>query len=166
MRRLLLIAVSAALMAWAIPADATAAQPPGYEQVAWGDGAVCNFAGSEAFYGTPGYPDFATEVVLQKSWEKEAGKERLHGSVQVILEGVRYDLISGDGPASFLAYGTLKFRGWAAGDEGFGMVVWHWTLTDLDGNSLGRTGGTIVDFGTGPDEPRLVSNSHGPCTEP
>ena len=165
MKRLLV--VSALMMLFSMTAiQVSASGPPGYEEVPFGDGAICNFTGSEARYGTPGYPDEANETVLEKVSLQTDGQGRVHGSVKQILDGVRYDLLEGDGPTSFLAYGTFNFGGWSGDDRGFGRLVWSWTLTDLDGNPLGKTGGTIIDFGTGPDDPRLVQNWRGPCIEP
>ncbi len=152
--------------------DLASSRAPGYEEVDWGDGAACNFTGTEARYGTPGYPEDAAESVLWKFREFEDGQGRVHQSVRFLFDGVRYDLIDGDGPPSFLVYGTYTARGWYELDENeevveaFGSGVWQWTLTDLDGISLGTSKGTIVDFGVAEGEPRLVHNWHGVCSEP
>jgi hypothetical protein len=155
------------LLVGAVPAGAV---PPDYEEVPFSDGATCNFTGEEASYGTPGYPETKTQTVLQNWYVFEDGQGRVHQSISILFDGVRYDLIDGDGPPSFLAYGTMTGHGWYELDENEEVVEafisfgWRWTLTDLAGNSLGTSSGRIVDFAVA--APRLVHNWHGPCIEP
>lgn len=89
------------------------------------------------------------------------------------MGGVQYDLLSGVGPASFLVYGTMTAHAWVEPDETgetaikqFVSFGWRWTLTDLDGNPLGKSNGRIVDFGVDEGAPRLVHNWQGVCIEP
>jgi hypothetical protein len=162
----LLLVVLGLLLLGAVPAGAI---PPVYEEVPFTDGAVCNFTGAEAGYGTPGYPGNEdhpeiTELVLLRWDEFEDGQGRVHQSVDYRMDGVQYDLLSGDGPDSFLVYGTMTGHGWYDENEAFVSFGWQWTLTDLDGNSLGTNRGRIVDFNVA--RPRLVHNWQGPCIEP
>jgi len=161
-RSLVLMAVFVLVGVVALPAGAA---PPGYEEMPFGDGAVCDFTGTEALYGTPGYPEQQTQTVLWKQREIVDGQGGTHQTIKVILDGVQYDLREGDGPESFLVYGTFTGVGWGDEDEALGVLIWKWTLTDLDGNPLGKTGGTIVDFDP-PTDGRLVQNWRGPCIEP
>ncbi len=158
MRRLaLLLALLGMLLLGVVPAGALS---PGYEEVPFGDGATCDFTGEEARYGTPGYPEEETQTVLMNSREFEDGQGRVRAWGGLIFDGVQYDLLDGegdgDGPASFLVYGTITGT-----SAGLGVIVWQWTLTDLDGNPLGKTGGTIVG-----SWPWMVHNWHGPCSQP
>lgn len=164
MRRLMMVAVAGALVAvGAVPASAGPLD--GYEEVPFGDGAVCNFTGGEAYYGTPGYPGEDTQTVLRKDVVlRMDGQGRTHAMTKVILDGVRYDLYEGDGPSSFLVYGTFTSGGWSGDETQLSHLVWSWSLTDLDGNPLGKTGGTIVDRED--DGSRLVQTWRGPCIEP
>jgi hypothetical protein len=170
MRRLaFLLALMGLFLLGIAPAGALS---PGYEEVPFTDGALCNFTGQEARYGTPGYPGNEdhpeiTEMVLQKYHEFEDGQGRVHQSFDIRMDGVQYDLLSGEGPgppASFLVYGTITGHGWYDENEAFMSFGWRWTLTDLDGNSLGTNTGRIVDFAVA--GPRLVHNWQGPCFEP
>lgn len=173
-RSVLLFALMGLFLMGIAPAGALS---PGYEEVPFTDGAICNFTGEEALYGTPGYPGNEehpdiTELVLQKSVVFEDGQGRVHQSIDIRMDGVRYDLLDGDGPTSFLAYGTITGHGWYELDEtgeivaAFGSGVWRWTVTDLDGTFLGKSSGNIVDFGVDEGEPRLVHNWRGVCSEP
>ncbi len=168
----LLSAVVSWYLVGIVPAGAA---PPVYEEVPFGDGAVCDFDfdGEEEFYGTPGYPEQETETVLMRYRDFEDGRGRIHQSVEIVFDGVQYDYRNGDaaGPDTFLASGTLKGHGWYLEEDGeivaaFGSIVWSWTLTDSDGESIGTSHGNIVDFGFEEGDPRLIDNSHGVCLEP
>lgn len=171
----LLLAALAMVLLGIAPAVAT---PPGYVvEDEFTDGAVCDFGFGEASYGTPGYPNNPnqepSESVLLKLREFEDGQGLFHQSVTILMEDVRYDLLDDvDGPLSFLASGTMSAHAWGELDENDELVrafvsfQWRWTLTDLDGNSLGTSRGTIVDFGIAEGEARLVHSWQGVCIEP
>jgi hypothetical protein len=129
---------------------------PDYEEVPFSDGATCNFTGEDALYGTPGYPEEESQTVLLRWRESEDGQGSVCVWASWVLDGVQYDLLDGDGPASLLVYGTMT-----ANNAGGGVFLCQWTLTDLDGNSLGRTGGILLG-----DWPWTVHNWHGPCSVP